>query len=290
MRARATIALLRGLGAVAGALPRQTALPLVALAGTAWYLAAPAARVAVRDNLRHVLHREPRPREVRRVFEYGALNYWDILALAHLSREQVLARVDVQGRDHLDRALAAGHGAILAGAHLGSISLVGQVVPALGYPLIGLIEPIEPPELLEFFTSQRQSFGGRLLAAGPSALRELLAALRRNEVVGLVTDRDITGSGPSIDFFGAPTTFPDGAAALALRTGAAILPAVGLVGPGGTYRAIVEPPLSVPRSGDRQADVLALTRAVAGCLEYHIASHPEQWTVFQKRWPDAQPG
>jgi len=287
LRVRLLLGLLRGLGWLAGAVPRQQALPLVRAGGRLWYRLAPAARAAVQANLRHVLRRAPPPSLVRAVFEAGALNYWDTFALPHLSREQILDLVDIDGVEHLDQALAGGHGAILASAHLGSISLVGQIVPMLGYPLTGLLEPIEPPELYAFITAQRQTFGARLLPVGPSAVRELIAALRRNEVVGLVTDRDVTGSGPSVALFGAPTSFPDGAAAIALRTGAPILPAVAMLRPDGRFVAVIEPPLPLPASGDRHQDVLALTQAVAGRLEYHIASHPEQWTVFQKRWPDA---
>jgi KDO2-lipid IV(A) lauroyltransferase len=118
----------------------------------------------------------------------------------------------------------------------------------------------------------------------------LLGALRRNEVLGLVTDRDITGTGPQVPFFGAPTQFPDGAAALSVRTGAPILIAVCARKPNGRFDAWIEPLPPVSPTGDSKEDILAITRAIAGRLEYHIASHPEQWTVFQQRWPEAPPG
>jgi len=129
-----------------------------------------------------------------------------------------------------------------------------------------------------------------MLPVGKSALRELFLALRRNEVVGLVTDRDLTGTGPTIEFFGTPTQFPDGVAALAVRTGAPILIAIASRRPDGRFDALFEPVPPVTLTGDPKADVLLLTQAIARRLEYHIAIHPEQWTVFQKRWPEAQPG
>ena len=104
-----------------------------------------------------------------------------------------------------------------------------------------------------------------------------------------MTDRDIDGSGPMVPFFDAPTRFPDGVASLSLRTGAPILIAVPSRRPDGRFDALFEPLPPVQLTGDRKQDVLLLTRAVARRLEYHIASHPEQWTVFQKRWPDARP-
>jgi len=179
---------------------------------------------------------------------------------------------------------------VCATAHLGSVAFVGQVVPALGHPMVSLVEPIDPPEVLDFLRRHREGLGARMLPVGKSALRELFLALRRNEVVGLVSDRDVTGTGPTLDFFGTPTQFPDGVAALALRTGATILIAIASRRPDGRFDALFEPLPPVPLTGDPKADVLRLTQAIARRLEYHIAIHPEQWTVFQRRWPEAQPG
>ncbi len=240
--------------------------------------------------MRHVLGREPTPRQVRAVFVHGALNYWDTFALARLQSHDVRALVHMDGREHIDAALAAGRGVILAGAHLGSIAFVGQIVPALGYPMVGLLEQIKPAWLYDFFARERQRLGMRLFPATASAVRELLAALQRNEVLGLVTDRDVTGTGPFVRFFDAPARFADGPAALSLRTGAPILPSVAIRRPDGGFRAVIEAPLQFEPSGDRKRDAVALTQAVAGRLEYHIANHPEQWTVFQRRWPAAAPG
>src|SRR6185437_6729545 len=100
--------------------------------------------------------------------------------------------------EHIDRALAGGHGVICAGAHLGSVALVAQVLPALGYTVVGVIEPFDPPEVFDFFARQRQALGTRLLPAGASAARELLLSLRRNELAGVVTDRDVAGTGPIV--------------------------------------------------------------------------------------------
>jgi lauroyl/myristoyl acyltransferase len=292
LNTRVLLGILGALSAAARVVPRhEIAEPLCRLAGIAWYLSAPTARAAVRDNLRHVRGRQPSRREVMAVFQYGVLNYWDTFAIPHFDAHSILEVVDIHGAELLARARAAGRGVIVISAHLGSVAFVGQILPALGYPTIGLLEPLEPPELYEFFARQRQAQGARLLPASGSALRELLLALRRNEVVGLVTDRDVTGSGPSMLFFDAPTQFPDGAAALSIRTGAPIVVAVSIRRPDGRFDVWIEELRGVPpRTGNTRQDVLALTQAVARGLQYHIASHPEQWTVFQKRWPEAQPG
>ena len=288
---RLLLGALNAASAATGVLPRYPAGEAISrLAGTAWYLSAPSARAAVGDNLRHVLGRQPTRAEIVSVFQQGALNYWDTFAIPRFSHAQILDLVELHGVEHIDAARAAGRGVICASAHLGSVAFVGQILPSLGYPMVGLLEPLEPPELYEFFARQRQALGSRLLPASPGAVRELLAALRRNEVLGLVTDRDITGGGPVIPFLGAPTHFPDGAAALSVRTGAPILIAVAVRKPRGRFEAWIEPLPPVALTGDTRRDVLALTQAVAERLGYYVANHPEQWTVFQRRWPEAQPG
>ena len=279
---------LNAASAAAGRLPRQTfADPICRLAGAVWYLIRPDARAAVRDNLCHILGREPSRAEVARVFYHGALNYWDTFALPHFTHAQLVDLVELSGREHIDAALASGKGVICAGAHLGSVAFVAQVLPALGYRVVGLIEAFNPPEVFDFFARQRQALGTRLLPARPAAVRELLLALRRNELVGIVTDRDVNGTGPIISFFGASTHFPDGAAWLSVRTGAPILIAIAVRKPDGRFNAWIEPMPEVERSGDTKEDVLRVTRAVAGRLEYYVANHPEQWTVFQRRWPES---
>jgi KDO2-lipid IV(A) lauroyltransferase len=271
--------------AVAQRVPRTRADPWCRVAAGAWYLAAPAARAAVEDNLRHVLGRPPTPRQVIRVFQSGVLNYWDTLAVSGLNLADVRRLVTVHDLPRLQAAVDGGRGAILVGAHLSSIGLAAQALPANGFPILGLVEPTNPPEVFEFFARQRQALGARLLPVSTGALREMVSWLRQGKVIVLVTDRDVTGSGPVIDFFGAPTRFPDGAAALSLRTGAPILPAYAIRRPDATFEAWIEPPLARPTGEDTKAQVRELTRAVASRLEYHIATHPEQWTVFQRRWP-----
>jgi lauroyl/myristoyl acyltransferase len=280
---------LQALTWLAGIVPRYPhAEILCRIAGLAWYACAPSARAAVEDNLRHIYRRAPRRIKVLRVFQNGALNYWDTFAIGHLRPSELIALVDLHGRERLDDALAGGAGVIVASAHLGSVALVAQIVPALGYPTTGLLEPIEPPELFEFFAGQRRRHGIRLLPVGTAGLRELLAALRRNEVVGLITDREFGSNGVVVDFFGTPARFAEGVAALSLRTGAPILIAACARKPGGRFDAWIESLPLVLTGGDQKQNIRAISQAVARRLEYYVANNPAQWTVFQQRWQLSQ--
>jgi KDO2-lipid IV(A) lauroyltransferase len=103
-------------------------------------------------------------------------------------------------------------------------------------------------------------------------------ALRANQIVALVSDRDIAGGGIEVDFFGERTTLPAGPAALASRLGVPLLPtAVYFRGVG--HHAVVRPPVIL------DGDVAAITQALAHELENLIRAAPEQWHLFQPNWP-----
>ncbi len=259
-----------------------------ALAGLLAYLLAGRARAAVRANLLHVLGHPPPPALVRAVFRHGAQNYYDLFRLPALGRDRLQALVEVCGWEHLAAARAAGRGVLLVTAHFGSVELVGQLVALSGCPANVVVEPVRPAALLALLRRLRESYGIRTLPVGPGLLQAISAALSRNEVVGLLSDRDVLGNGVWVPFFGTPARLPAGAAALSLRTGAAVLPAFTLRLPGGRYRGWFEPPLTPVRTGAVHTDILVNTERITRVIEAAIRRHPEQWTVFQPVWPADQ--
>jgi len=153
------------------------------------------------------------------------------------------------------------------------------------------VEAIEPPELFEWFVELRSKLGMNVIALGPSAGREVIAALKRNDVVCLLCDRDIQRSGIEVEFFGEPTTLPGGPATLALRTGAALLPtAVYFTDRTDGHFGVVRPPIATERGDEGlRVDVERVTQALTVELEHLIRRAPQQWHMFQPNWP-SDPG
>src|ERR1700735_5300804 len=102
---------------------------------------------------------------------------------------------------------------------------------------------------------------------GDGSSSALLRALKDNKIAGLVSDRDMVGNGGEVEFFGERTTLPAGAATLALRTGAALLPVVVYSGPGNWHTGVVHPPLDITRQGSLRSDVVRLTQELAVVFE-----------------------
>lgn len=222
----------------------------------------------------------------RRAFRHYAQYWLEGARLPSMPPEVVLDRFVVEsGYEHLVDNMAAGKGVIVALPHVGSWEWGGAWLALKGYPMTSVAEPVEPPELYEWFVAQREAMGLTILPMGAQVSGQLLRTLRDGGLVGLLCDRDLTGHGLEVEFFGERTTLPAGSATLALRTGAALLPVAVYSGPGAGHTAVIMPPLSTERRGTLREDVTRVTQDLARDLETLIRRAPDQWYLFQPNWP-----
>jgi len=216
---------------------------------------------------------------------YG--RYWaEAFRISTLSRAELDAGMEWEGMARVEEARESGNGAILAMPHIGGFDWGGAWFAASGYPTTVVAETLEPPELFTFFKSLREGFGLEVVGLGEAAAPAIMRRLRTNGLVGLVCDRDISGNGAEVEFFGYPTTIPAGPATLALRTGAALLPCAVYFGDNGLHRGVVRPPIPTQRSGSLREDIQRISQALAHEFEHLISLAPEQWHVLQANWPD----
>lgn len=227
-------------------------------------------------------------RAIRAAFASYARYWVESFRLPTTPAYELDARLSLEGLDHLDRGLAAGRGVILALPHLGGWEWAGTWLCANGYDVTVVVEALEPREVFDWFVDLRSALGMTVVPLDRDAGGRVMAALRANHVVCLLSDRDLGRGGIEVDFLGERTTLPAGPATLALRTGAALVPGATLFeGPG--HRGIVRPPLDTVRRGHLREDVARVTQALAYELEVLIRMAPEQWHLFQPNWP-SDPG
>lgn len=222
-------------------------------------------------------------RRVREVFRNYGRYLIDVLCLPSMDRADLERTVDVVGWEHLPNTLARGNGLILVSGHIGNWDVPAALLAARGYPVNAIVERLEPPAWNERVQAIRGRSGIRPISMETGA-REMFACLKRNEILALVIDRPLCVGGVPVRFFGRETRVPEGAARIALRTGASIVVAVGLRR-GSRFVTIVDPPIAFEPSGDRERDVRALTQRVVDHLERHIRQHPGQWYMFRDMWP-----
>lgn len=224
-------------------------------------------------------------RAVHQSFDSYAQYWLESFALPRETPSSLDARMRAEGVHHLDDALAAGRGVILALPHLGAWDFGGAWLASKGYNVSVVVEPVEPPELFDWFAAHRRAIGLDVIPLGPDTGQQVVTALNANRLVALLCDRDLTGTGVEVEFFGEVTTLPAGPAVLALRTGAALIPTAAYFDATAGHLGVVRPPMSVGRVGKFREDVVRLTQAVAVQLEELIRVAPEQWHLMQPNWP-----
>ena len=225
-------------------------------------------------------------RAVSAVFDnYG--RYWhELFRLQDQTAETIEAHFECEGFEHVEAAHRAGRGTIIALPHLGNYDYAGAWLATRGYPPVVVAEPVEPPDLFNWFAETRRRLGMDVVALGPEAAGAVMRALRANRVVCLVCDRDLAGDGVAVEFFGECTTLPagPGGARPADRGGAPARRHLSA--------AARRAPRAHPRSARHDPHRL-LPRRPRAChaptsradFEELIAAAPEQWLLMQPNWP-----
>lgn len=209
--------------------------------------------------------------------------YWHesfrLPSMDHAAVQRKLAD-GLTGVENLEAALAEGNGAVVALPHSGNWDVAGLWLVSYTGSFTTVVERLKPESVYRRFVGYRESLGFEIVPAdGASSYRVLLQRLRENKVVCLVADRDITGSGVPVTFFGERTKMAAGPARLAATTGAALLP-LGLWFTGDGWGVRIHPRIRVTQ----RSEVPAATQAMADIFAGDIAAHPTDWHMLQKLW------
>jgi phosphatidylinositol dimannoside acyltransferase len=190
--------------------------------------------------------------------------------------------------------LQQGRGVIYALPHSGQYEAAGKWIIAKGAGSFTTVaERLKPEQVFQQFLKFRQGLGMEVLptTGGQHPFAVMAQRLRAGKMVCLVADRDLSEAGVEVDFFGEKALMPAGPAALAIQTGAALMPvSCWFVGADewGTY---VHDEIPVPADGDRKAKVAAMTQQLATAFEQGIREHPEDWHMLQRLFvADLDPG
>ncbi|MFV0317785.1 MAG: phosphatidylinositol mannoside acyltransferase [Microthrixaceae bacterium] len=221
---------------------------------------------------------------VQKVFDSYARYWVDTLRLEHVSDDDIRRGINVDGFEYIEGALEGGVAPILALPHLGGWEWAARWLTSVkGLAVAAVVEEIEPPEMYEWFLDVRRKAGLHVIPLSEGATG-VTAAIADGEIMCLLCDRDISGGGVEVEFFGEITTLPGGPALIALRTGAPLLPTA-VYFAGRRCHGVVSPPLDTTRRGRLREDVSRVTQDLAHTLERQIRRAPHQWHLLQPNWP-----
>jgi Kdo2-lipid IVA lauroyltransferase/acyltransferase len=202
------------------------------------------------------------------------------------SDDKIKAEIPVVGRKHLDAALAKGKGVLLLSAHFGNFFLVGCRIALDGLPAFVLVNQPREGRFGELLDEYRLELRQKTIHARPRhrALAELVAVLRRNQIAVVIADEYRKGSGIAVPLFGKTVIARRGPVSLALRTGAAVVPACIVRQADDSLRLVIEPELELER-GERNAEAIREnTVRITRWLERLLRSYPEQWNWMNIHW------
>ena len=192
-------------------------------------------------------------------------------------------RVELEGLDEVKKILALGRGVVFATSHCGNWELLGGALAEAGVPLVAVGMKQKESGSDRFITENRRLVG--MHVTYKNDVREMFKMLKEGWGIGLLMDQDVSvRDGVVIDWFGRPTNFAQGPATLARHQNLPIIPIYITRLADGHHKGIIHPPIPVPHTKDKKADILAATKEVGRVLESHIRAHPEEWFWLHDRW------
>lgn len=258
-----------------------------ALGALAWH-------VVRRDRRRAVEHvgiafpeLDPRERRAlaRRSFLHLGVTLGENLHLARRDCSDVLAHVEIAGLERFRELSSTGRPVVFATAHCGNWELSGAAFVCSGLELTSIARRLNDPALQERIVGMRRRFGiETIVRESPGAARRLLEVFRRGSNLVILIDQDTRVEGVFVPFFGRPAYTPVGAARIAARRGAVVVPGFIERRADGSHLLTLHPALE-----DLPDDVTAATARITEAIEAQIRRRPEQWVWLHRRWR-RQPG
>lgn len=264
-------------------LPAFISYPIASSVGDMVYYSWPRGRRNMLKSIASVLYSDINVREVRTTARHGMRNFCkyivDMLRYSN-AKEGVLERdISLTGLENLDNALAEGKGVIIVSLHLGNLDLGIRVLSNAGYPINAIVNNLGSGQLDRFLQKPRAGSGVRLVNPD-NGIFPMLDILRRNEIIALMIDSPHREKGVKVKLGQKVVIVPSGVAAMALRTGAKIMPC-GLIRTGNTkFQGIVGKPIQYHAKGDLAEDAKELTQCTIKALEEMARTFADQWYIF----------
>jgi KDO2-lipid IV(A) lauroyltransferase len=290
LRHRLEFAAVKAVMQVVRVMPMGAVLAAGTLVGRAFHLCDRGHRALALKNLQAAfpLRTEAECRAIARgMFSHFGRLLTVLLKFSTMRPEQMLARVEFDGDERVRAAHGEGRGVLLFTGHFGFWEINALVHALEIAPMAVLARPLDNPLLHALLESVRRRTGNSVIYRR-GAIRRVLRALADNQAVALLIDQHIqTADAVYVDFFNRPAATTSALAALALRTGAPVVPVFALPQPGGRFRMVYEHAVPPPNSEEPDA-IRAFTQRCTDVLEMYVRRYPELWLWMHRRWRDVE--
>ncbi len=277
-----------------GALPRPLAHGVGMLLGKVVYLVHPRLRRVGMRNLQLAfpeMSKAERKNILRGVYRSLGRLLAEFCLFPYYTLENASQVAVYQGFENFEAAEQRGKGVLFLTGHFGGWEVGSFFHSLMGHPMHIVVRPLDNPYVDAFVTRYRTLHGNTVIGKQGFA-RGLLAAMRRNQTVGILMDTNMTPpQGVFVDFFGIPACTASGLARVALHTGAAVVPAFTIWDPVlRKYRVEFERAIELVHTGDEEADAVSNTALFNKVFERYVRQYPDQWLWVHRRWKTRPPG
>src|SRR4051812_11442178 len=210
-----------------------------------------------------------------------------LLKFSTMTPARMLACVEFEGEERVVAAHALNRGVLLFTGHFGFWEINALVHALRLHPMAVLARPLDNPLLHDLLERVRGRTGNSVIYRR-GAIRRVLRALAANQAVAMLIDQHIQTDAVAVDFFNRPAATTTALAALALRTGAAVIPVFALPLPHGRFRMVYEHAVEPPAADDPDA-IRLFTQRCTDVLEMYVRRYPGLWLWMHRRWRDVDP-
>ena len=251
-------------------------------------------RRVVQDNLRLAFPEkteEERRAIARATYRNLGTVAAEFLAIQRATRDEIANAFEREGWDIYERARASGRGVLACTAHYGNFEVLAAVNTLQGVPITMISREMGRSRFNEMWRAARAKAGVEDLVVGRgNTMQAAIRSMKAGRALGYVIDQNERSRNAVFPtFFGVPAATSPTPAILARRTGAAVIFTVAVPLGGGRHKVVIEGPIEMPDTGDREADVLAFMQDLNDRLERWVRRHPEQWYWLHRRWKTRPP-
>ncbi len=206
----------------------------------------------------------------------------ELIRFSSLTQEQMLACVEVEGQEHVRQAYRQGKGVLYFTGHFGYWEIQAIAFALHAEPISVVARPLDNPHLHAMLERIRTCTGNTVIYR-QGGLRRVLRDLQNNRGVAMLIDQHLHSDAVTVEFFNRPAATTSALAALALRTGAPVIPVFAFPLPGGRYRLIYDRPVAPPHDAGPHA-IREFTQRCTDVLEMYVRRDPHLWLWMHRRW------
>ncbi len=259
------------------------------IGGLSFYLLRKRKGIAL-ENLRLAFGQTRSENELKEILKASLKNLGkgllEVLRYYFLPPHFVAGLFDIEGEENLKEALKQGKGVIALSAHLGNFMIIGAKFVSQNYPLNYVIRLPHERNIARFIESILNKVHVGLIPDRPriACVKKSLECLRRNEILFIQLDISAIDSRVSVEFFGLPVATYTGPVIFSMKTGSPIVPMFIIRDSADRHKIIIDPPVELVVSGDREKDILLNTSRLSKIIESYVSRYPEQWFWLHRRW------